>query len=81
MTLGWRGALLAASLLGACAYYNGLYNANRLASDARRAEREGRAGEARSLWAQAAVKAESVATRYPDSKYRGVKIPPCRKRE
>lgn len=70
MTLGWRGALLAASLLGACAYYNGLYNANRLASDARRAEREGRAGEARSLWAQAAVKAESVATRYPGSKYR-----------
>ena len=70
MKLGWRGALLAASLLGACAYYNGLYNANRLASDARRAEREGRPGEARSLWAQAAVKAESVATRYPDSKYR-----------
>jgi hypothetical protein len=68
--IGWRGALLAASLLGACAYYNGLYNANRLAADARRAEREGRPGEARSLWAQAAVKAESVATRYPKSKYR-----------
>jgi hypothetical protein len=68
--VGWRGALLAASLLGACAYYNGLYNANRLAGDARRAEREGRPGEARSLWAQAAVKAESVATRYPGSKYR-----------
>ncbi len=70
MRFGARGAVLAAWLLGACAYYNGLYNANRLASDARRAEREGRSGEARSLWAQAAVKAESVATRYPGSKYR-----------
>ncbi len=58
-------------LLGAgCAYYNGLYNANRLANDARRAEREGRTGEARSLWSQVAIKAESVATRFPHSKYR-----------
>ena len=53
-----------------CAYYNGLYNANRLADEARKAEREGRRSEARSLWAQVAVKAESVATRYPDSRYR-----------
>ncbi len=50
-----------------CVYYNGLYNANQLAGEARKAEREGRRGEAQSLWAQAAVKAESVATRYPDS--------------
>jgi len=58
-------------LLGAgCAYYNGLYNANRLANDARRAEREGRTGEARSLWSQAAIKAESVVARFPNSKYR-----------
>ena len=70
MKLRWRGILLAATVTGACAYYNGLYNANRLAGDARRAEREGRAGEARSLWAQAAVKAESVAVRHPKSKYR-----------
>ena len=53
-----------------CAYYNGLYNANQLAKDARQAEREGRRGEAQSLWSRAAVKAESVSTRYPDSKYR-----------
>jgi TolA-binding protein len=53
-----------------CAYYNGLFNANRLAADAERAERDGRSGEARSLWAQAAVKAESVATRYPGSGHR-----------
>jgi len=70
MRARWRGLLLAATLSGACAYYNGLYNANRLAGDARRAEREGRAGEARSFWAQAAVKAESVAIRHPTSKYR-----------
>jgi len=57
-------------LLTGCAYFNGLYNANRLAGEARKAEREGRAAEARSLWAGAAVKAESVAVRYPDSRYR-----------
>lgn len=68
--------LVAPLLLGAavglagCAYYNGLYNANRLADDAERAEREGRPDEARSLWAQAASKAESVAVRFPDSKHR-----------
>lgn len=57
-------------LLGGCAYYNGLYNANRLAREAERAERDGRTGEARSLWSQAAVKAESVVSRHPRSKYR-----------
>ena len=67
-----RSLLVAAtaSILFACAYFNGLYNANHLASDAEKAEREGRVGEARSLWSQAAVKAESVATRYPESGYR-----------
>ncbi|MCZ6917636.1 MAG: tetratricopeptide repeat protein [Gemmatimonadetes bacterium] len=59
-----------ATLSIGCAYYNGLYNANRLAKEARRAERQGRRSEAQSLWAQAAVKAESVATRYPGSQYR-----------
>jgi tetratricopeptide (TPR) repeat protein len=63
--------LLALATCGAgCAYYNGLYNANRLADEARRAEREGRVGEARSLWSRAAVKAESVAARFPNSKWR-----------
>jgi tetratricopeptide (TPR) repeat protein len=68
-------SLLLACAVGAvfligCAYYNGLYNANRLAGEADKAEREGRPGEARSLWSQAAVKAESVVARYPESKYR-----------
>ena len=61
---------LALGLLAGCAYYNGLYNANRLVKAAEKAEREGRVGEARSFWAQAAVKAESVVARYPESKYR-----------
>ena len=62
--------LLAAPVAAGCAYYNGLYNANHLADEARRAEREGRTSEARSLWSRAAVKAESVATRFKKSRYR-----------
>jgi predicted negative regulator of RcsB-dependent stress response len=57
-------------LLTGCVYFNGLYNANRLAELARRAARAGRAEEARTLWARAAAKAESVAARYPASGYR-----------
>ena len=65
----WRAAA-AVLLLSGCAYYNGLYNANRLAHEAERAERDGRTGEARSLWSQAAVKAESVVSQHPKSRYR-----------
>lgn len=72
--MSWRRARVAlwssVALVGACAYYNGLYNANHLAADATRASREGRPAEARSLWEQAAVKAESVAARYPKSRHR-----------
>lgn len=57
-------------VLAGCAYYNGLYNANQLAKEARKAESKGRTGEAKSYWAQAAVKAETVTARYPKSKYR-----------
>lgn len=61
--------LLGVVFISGCAYFNGLYNANQLAKDAIRAEREGRVGEARSLWSQAAVKAESVAVRYTESRH------------
>ena len=61
--------LLGVGTICGCAYFNGLYNANQLAKDAIRAEREGRVGEARSLWSQAAVKAESVAVRYTESRH------------
>jgi tetratricopeptide (TPR) repeat protein len=66
-------SLLAAAglvgLLGGCVYYNGMYNANRLARSARKAEREGRTFEANGLWGQVATKAESVLVRHPTSKY------------
>lgn len=63
-------ALLLPLLLGAgCAYYNGMYNAKRLAGRARKAERDGRTLEATSLWGQVAVKAESAAVRHPSKKW------------
>src|SRR5439155_10149641 len=60
---------LAVLLLGGCVYYNGMYNANRLARSARKAEREGRTFEASNLWGQVITRAESVSVRHPDSKY------------
>jgi tetratricopeptide (TPR) repeat protein len=65
------GGLALAGLegVGGCVYYNGMYNANRLARSARKAEREGRTFDASSLWGQVATKAESVLVRHPTSKY------------
>jgi tetratricopeptide (TPR) repeat protein len=60
---------LATAVLGGCVYYNGMYNANRLAGSARKAEREGRTFEANNLWGQVATRAESVVVRHPTSKY------------
>ncbi|MEE8268024.1 MAG: hypothetical protein V3R97_03855, partial [Gemmatimonadales bacterium] len=48
-----------------CVYYNGMYNANRLANKAEKAERDGRSFDAQSYWAQAEVKADSVISRHP----------------
>lgn len=67
LSLLGTGAL--SGLLGGCVYYNGMYNANRLARSARQAEREGRTLEASGLWGQVATKAESVVVRHPTSKY------------
>ena len=61
--------VLVTSLVGGCVYYNGMYNANRLANSARKAERDGRTFEANNLWGQVATKAESVMARHPTSKY------------
>jgi tetratricopeptide (TPR) repeat protein len=58
-----------AALLAGCVYYNGMYNTNRLAGSARKAEREGRPYEAQSLWGQVITRAESVEVRHPRSKY------------
>jgi hypothetical protein len=61
--------ILVAGLLGGCVYYNGMYNAKRLAGSARRAERDGRTFEANNLWGQVVTRAESLVARHPDSKY------------
>ncbi len=63
-----RWAVLA-FLLGGCVYYNGMYNAKRLAGSARKAERDGRVFEANNLWSQVVIRADSLVTRHPDSKY------------
>jgi hypothetical protein len=62
-------SLLLTLLLPACVYYNGVYNARRLSRAAERAEREGRTIDARDLWAQVVVKADSVIARHPASEY------------
>jgi hypothetical protein len=64
----FAGVLLAL-LLGGCVYYNGMYNTNRLAHSARKAERDGRTFEATNLWGQVVTRAESVVVRHPKSKY------------
>jgi hypothetical protein len=61
--------LLGVALLGGCAYYNGMYNANRLAKSARKAERDGRTFEANNLWGQVVTRAESVVVHHPRSKF------------
>jgi hypothetical protein len=62
-------AVTVAAQVAGCVYYNGMYNANRLANSARKAEREGRTFEANNLWGQVATKAESLVVRHPRSKY------------
>lgn len=55
--------------LNGCAYYNGMYNANRLAGRAEKAERDGRTFDASNFWGQVVVKADSVLARHGDSKW------------
>ena len=60
-------------LLAGCGYYsgyNGIYNANKFANQARQSTEDGRPGEAQNLWGQAAVKAESLLARQPRGKWR-----------
>ena len=62
-------ALLVLASLAGCAYYNGMYNANRLARQAEKAEREGRTFDAASLWGQAGVKADTMLARHGSSQW------------
>ena len=64
-----RIAALAATLLTGCVYYNGMYNARRLSEAAEKAKREGRTLDASTYWGQVTVKAETLLSRHPDSKF------------
>ena len=61
-------ALLSAGLPG-CAYYNGMWSAQRLARDAQRMEALGQDVEARLTWGRAAIKAESVLVHHGRSRW------------
>jgi hypothetical protein len=61
-------ALLALWLPG-CAYYNGMWRAQRLARDAQRMEARGQDAEARLTWGRAAIKAASVLVHHPGSRW------------
>jgi len=63
------GVLVWIVSLAGCVYYNGMYNTNRLAHQAEKAEREGRTFDAGSLWGQAGVKADTVLARHGSSKW------------
>jgi len=65
---GARAVSLALAVSG-CAYYNAMWSAEKFAKDARRLEAHGRETEARTQWAQAAVKAESVMVHHPHSRW------------
>ena len=64
-----RWLLAAVVTLTGCAYYNGLWSANRLASDARKYEARGMVAEARLNWGRAAAKAETVLVHHPHSRW------------
>jgi hypothetical protein len=66
-----RATLLTLLLGGAagCAYYNGMWSAQRLAHEARRQEANGLEAEARLTWGRAAIKAESVLVHHPHSRW------------
>jgi hypothetical protein len=56
---------------GACAYFNGVYNAKEADQQATRLLRGGRESEAAGSFAVAAAKAETVLVRHPKTRWRG----------
>lgn len=62
-------ALALALVVSGCAYYNAMWSAERFAKEARRLEARGQEPEARTQWARAAVKAESVLVHHPRSRW------------
>jgi hypothetical protein len=62
--------LLALALTGACAYYNSMYNANRLFADAEKATARGELSAARLAYEQSIEKASTSVKRHPKSRWR-----------
>ena len=58
-------------LSGACAYFNGVYNAKEADHRASKLLRSGHESEAMGLFAVAAAKAETVLVRHPKTRWRG----------
>ena len=69
MRWGLAVPLCLGATISGCAYYNGMYNANRYAKQAERSERLGRSGEAADRWRLAELHAESVTVRHPHSRW------------
>ena len=67
--VGTVALVLVALSIAGCAYYNGMWSAERLARDARRQEAKGLEAEAKLSWGRAALKAESVLVRHPRSRW------------
>ena len=65
-----RALLCLALVIGACAYFNGIYNAREAAEKGEKLSRAGRSAEAESSFAVAAASAETVLARHPRSKWR-----------
>ncbi len=68
---GLAAAVVAAGVGAGCAYFNGMYNANKYPRLAAQSERAGRTDEARDRWLSAAAHAESVTVHYPASRWVG----------
>jgi tetratricopeptide (TPR) repeat protein len=62
-------AAAAAAAAAGCAYFNGMYYANRYARQATASEQAGRIGEARDRWQQAEIHADSVVAHHPKSRW------------
>jgi hypothetical protein len=62
--------LLALTLGGSCAYYNSMYNANRLFADAEKAMARGEISTARQAYEQSIQRASTSVTRHPRSRWR-----------
>ncbi|HUL50657.1 MAG TPA: hypothetical protein VLT79_11635 [Gemmatimonadales bacterium] len=72
MSAARRAGLTLGLALGtqtACVYFNAMWSVNHYAGQARSAERAGRSDVARAAWSETAIRAESLVSRHPHSRY------------